>query len=146
MLVAATPFTLTEPMPFASLALPRTVSVAASVYDTGVGNRIRAAGGVRSKSHWYRAGDASTWLLLSVARTAKLCTPTARPVSSCGLCAAANAPPSTLTSKVAPGLLAEKVKVAEEEVVALPGPLSMAVSGAPPITVHWALAGVVSVL
>ena len=63
------------------------------------------------------------------ARTRKVWSPTARPVSSFGEEHAPNAAPSSEHSKVEPGLLAENVKEAAVASVEPDGPESIVVSG-----------------
>src|SRR5438067_13859101 len=91
---------------------------------------IGAAGGVVSMVHVNVAADASVFPAASVARTSKVCGPSARleyeePVSGHG----AKLPVSSLQSKVDPDSLEWKVKSAEAELDGLGGVISIVVSG-----------------
>ena len=106
---------------------------------------IAVCGAVVSTVHVRLAGVPSTLPAASVARTSKVCSPSARALSACGLVHDANAPPSSLHSKVAPSF-AEKAKDAPVERVRTLGPESIVVSGAVASTENERVAGVPSTL
>ena len=126
---ASTPLTLTLCNALESLAVPRTVSVAASVYDTGVGKTMVPVGGVRSTRQVADAGEASV-SPAAVARTRIVCELSANPVSCSGVVAASQPALSRLYSKVAPATVALSVNDAEVELVSDAGPPEIVVSGA----------------
>jgi len=101
-------------------------AVRALVDDAGP-RSMRVCGAVAATVHDRVAGEAST-PLLSLARTAKVCAPSARPVYVFGPVHAAQLPASRRHSKVAPAADAENAKVASREVTGELGPLPITVS------------------
>ena len=88
------------------------------------------------------AGVASTLLAGSVARTSKVCAPSAREAVVWAELQEAHAPASTRHSKVEPTWLAENANVGVESFVGPDGPLSIVVSGATVSTVIVRMSGV----
>ncbi len=78
------------------------------------------------------AGVASTLPSSSLARMAKLCAPTAKPLYVCGEVQAVKAAPSSAHAKVTFSSLAEKLKLAVVLAVATSGAVTIVVSGATP--------------
>jgi hypothetical protein len=92
------------------------------------------------------AGLASVLPAGSVARTLKVCEPSARPVYGCGLVQAEKPPPSSWQAKVEPGSLEVKSNAALAEAVSAGGFEVIVVFGATASTVHVWTAGVASTL
>jgi hypothetical protein len=92
------------------------------------------------------AGVASTLPAGSVARTLNVCEPLASPAYGFGLVQVVNPPLSSSHSKVEPGSLAVKEKLAEVLAVGSLGEAVMVVFGAPVSTVHVNVAALASVL
>jgi hypothetical protein len=95
---------------------------------------IAVSGGVVSGMkvsmlHVRTAGVASVLPAWSVALTENVCNPSESPVSAFGEEQAANAPVSSLHSKLEPASLEENSKLAELEVLVAEGPELIAVSG-----------------
>ena len=88
---------------------------------------IVVSGAVASCVHSHRAGEASTLPARSTARTARLCSPSVSPASSCGKPQGSNEPPSRLHSKRASVSSAEKAKEVERSTESAPGPRSILV-------------------
>ena len=92
------------------------------------------------------AGVASTFPAASVARTSKVCAPSASDAVVSGVEHEPHAPPSTRHSKLEPGWSAENANVGVASFVGPDGPLSIVVSGAAVSTVKLRDAGVGSTL
>jgi hypothetical protein len=107
---------------------------------------IVVCGAVVSRVKEREAGVGSVFPAASVARTSKVCGPSARAFSVRGDVQLAQAPPSTRHSNVAPGSSAEKVKAGAPALVRPLGPLSIVVCGAAVSTVKLREAGVASTL
>ena len=86
-------------------------------------------GAVRSITQVKLAGDGSVLFTASVARTSKVCDPTASPVKFRGLVQAANGTASNRHWNVLPGSLDVNVKLAPVAVVTAAGLPVMVVSG-----------------
>src|SRR5918996_3636468 len=119
-----TPSSLAEKRNLASLLAVGLAGAESIVVTGGVVSR----GGVMFQL--WPAGVESMWPSGSVARTATLCQPTARPVYSFGEVHGSHAPPSSAHSKVASARFDEKVMVALVLSVGSAGPELMVVSGA----------------
>ena len=139
--VAAMPFTVTPVMVFPSLAVPRTWSWFASVYETGVGKMIRAEGCDASICQLNEAGVASTLPAASIARTANVCGPLVNALNAYGLCPAVKAAPSRLTWNVAAISFELNENVPLAELASAAGELTNVVSGIRVSTVHVNAAG-----
>ena len=100
---------------------------------------IAVSGACVSTVHVRLAGDPSVFPAASVARTWKVCSPSASALRTCGLVHEANVPSSSLHSNVAVSF-AEKAKVASVARVDTLGPESIVVSGAAVSTVKLRLA------
>ena len=119
---------------------------AVSLVTAGGPESMVVSGGIVSTVHVERAGVRSTLPAGSVARTPKLCVPSARPSYSAGELQVANGAASSEHSKLAPGSSAEKAKAAEALRVSASGPESMLVCGGLVSIVQEYVAGVESVL
>ena len=116
--------------------------------NVGVGTFVRpsgppasaVSGGVVSTVSARTAGEASTFVAGSVARTSNVCAPSAR-ANVAGELHAANAAPSTRHSNVEPASVAVNANVGVVVFVGPTGPLVIAVSGAIVSTVKVVLAG-----
>ncbi len=90
------------------------------------------------------AGVGSTFPAVSVARTSKVCAPSASDPVVSGVEQEPHAPPSTRHSKLEPAWLAENANVGVASLVGPEGPLSIVVFGAAVSTVKLREAGVAS--
>lgn len=112
--------------------------------DAGVG--VGGAGAVVSTIHVRVGGVGSVLPAASIARAARVCAPSASPVSSLGDRHAAQAPASSLHSNVDAASEEENAKLDDAEAVVPEGPERIVVSGATVSRANVLLAGVASVL
>lgn len=112
--------------------------------DAGVG--VGGAGAVVSTIHVRVVGVGSVLPAASIARVARVCSPSASPVSSLGDRHAAQAPASSLHSNVDAASEEENAKLDDAEAVVPEGPERIVVSGATVSRANVLLAGVASVL
>ena len=118
-------------MPALASAVPLTVGVSSAVWIPSAGDVITgAAGATVSTFQVWLAGVASVLPARSVARTSKVCGPSASAPSVCGEVQAPQAPPSTRHSKVEPGSSLLNVKVGVVSSSSAGGALSIVVAGA----------------
>jgi hypothetical protein len=97
---------------------------------------IVAVGAVRSTVHDRLAEVASVFPAGSVARTLKVCVPSARPEYAFGLAHGPNPPPSRSHAKLDPASLAEKANDGPASLDGSNGAESIVVSGGVVSTVH----------
>lgn len=107
---------------------------------------VGGAGAVVSTIHVRVLGVGSVLPAASIARAARVCAPSASPVSSLGDRHAAQAPASSLHSNVDAASEEENAKLDDAEAVVPEGPERIVVSGAAVSSVNVLLAGVASVL
>src|SRR6185437_8397483 len=105
---------LATPLPPGSEPVKLKLGVASLLGSAGCAV-IEVSGAVVSTSQVKLAGEASVLPALSIARTEKVCDPSAKPVNPSGLVQAANEPASSLHSKLAtplpPGSETVKLKL-----------------------------------
>jgi len=112
---------------------------------TGVPVMVVLGGVVSTVQFLAFAADLSMFPAASIARTWNVCMPSFKGAEVQGLVQGANAPPSRLHSKVLPGSVEVKEKVATGLFVSFGGPDVMVVLGAFVSIVQLKLAGVASV-
>src|SRR5215217_3223526 len=134
-------------MPPVSDAVPMKFAQPAALYEPPFdGNDVVEAGAVASIVHVNDAGVASVLPAASVARTSKVCEPSARPLYDFGEEQVVQEPPSIRHANVDPLSLELKEKLAAPALVGSAGCAVIVVFGAAVSTVHVNEAGVASVL
>ncbi len=130
----------------ASEKVTLTLAVVMTSVAPSAGATVVTVGAVASTVQAWLAGVGSVFPSTSVARTWKVCSPSAKPVYSAGEVQRLKAASSRAHSYVAISSFDEKVNVADVLLARSAGPASIVVSGAVVSTVQSWLAGVGSAL